>query len=87
MTWLASAVQQQRRKPSPSPPFLSTFPRQNLTAIKISFKSHGSAVFLLNKTDQHLIGYSSGSQSPKGNRAQLMFDQRPIWLKAALGEL
>lgn len=62
MTWLTRAVQQQRRKPSPSPPFLSTFPRQNLTTIKISFKSHGTAVFLLNRSGRPLIGYPSGPQ-------------------------
>ncbi len=59
------AEQQPEEKPSPLPPFLSTFPRQNLTAIKISFKSHGSAVFLLNRNGQPLIGYSSGPQSQK----------------------
>ncbi|AXV34081.1 hypothetical protein BFW41_09145 [Aeromonas hydrophila] len=66
------AVQQQRRKPSPLPPFLSTFPCKNLTAIKISFKSHGSAVFLLNRSGQRLIGYSSGPQSPKGSQGVVM---------------
>lgn len=51
---------QQESKPNSLPPFLSTFPRQNLTAIKISFKTHGLAVFSLNKRGQPLIGYSSG---------------------------
>ncbi|MCY9810700.1 hypothetical protein, partial [Aeromonas caviae] len=74
MTWLTRAVQQQEKRPSPLPPFLSTFPRQNLTAIKISFKSHGSAVFLLNRNGRPLIGYySSGPYSPRGNQDIAMF--------------
>lgn len=39
------AVQQPEEKPSPLPPLLLTFPCQNLTAIKISFKSHELVVF------------------------------------------
>ncbi len=42
---LDRAVQQQEERPPPLPPFLSTVPRQNLTAIKISFKSHELVVF------------------------------------------
>ncbi len=61
-------VQQQEEKPSPLPPFLSTVPRQNLTAINISFKTHGLAVFSLNKVGLRLIGYSSGPYSSKGSQ-------------------
>lgn len=72
MTWLARRYSSKEEKPSPLLPFLSTVPRQNLTAIKISFKSHGTAVFLLNKRGQRLIGYSSGPQSPKGSQGATM---------------
>lgn len=81
------AVQQQEERPSPLLPFLSTFPCQNLTAIKISFKSHGSAVFLLNRSGQRLIGYSSDPQSPKGSQGVVMVYPSSIWLKRALREL
>lgn len=71
MTWLTWRCSNKKRGHLPSP-FLSTVPRQNLTAIKISFKSHGTAVFLLNKRGQRLIGYSSGPQSPKGSQGATM---------------
>ncbi len=46
--------------PTALPPLVSRLKRQNLTAIKISFKTDGVAVFLLNRRGQRLIGYSSG---------------------------
>lgn len=84
---LIDRVVQQEGKPNSLPPFLSTFPRQNLTAIKISFKTHGLAVFSLNKVSLRLIGYSSGPQSPKGSQEVAMSYTSLIWLKIALWEL
>lgn len=86
MTWLARRYSSKEEKPSPLLPFLSTVPRQNLTAIKISFKSHGSAVFLLNKTGQRLIGYSSGPQSPKGSQGVVIVHFFLILLESSTTE-
>lgn len=86
MTWLARRYSSKEEKPSPLLPFLSTVPHQNLTAIKISFKSHGSAVFLLNKTGQRLIGYSSGPQSPKGSQGVVIVHFFLILLESSTTE-
>src|SRR5690606_17359982 len=76
-----------RASPAPLPPLIFTFPRQNLTAIKISFKTHGLAVFSLNKRGQPLIGYSSGPQCLKGSQGVAMVCLSYIRLITALGEL
>lgn len=57
-----------------------------MTNIKISFKSHGSAVFLLNKSGQCLIGYSSDPQSPKGSQGVAMVQYSSIMLKDSTPE-
>ncbi|HEH9406091.1 TPA: hypothetical protein SIA26_003638 [Aeromonas bestiarum] len=80
-------VQQQEDKPSPLPPFLSTVPRQNLTAINISFKTHGLAVFSLNKVSLRLIGYSSGPYSSKGSQDVAMVYISSIRLETTRWEL
>lgn len=54
--------------PTALPPLVSRLKRQNLTAIKISFKTHGLAVFSLNNRGRRLIGYSSDPHSPKGSQ-------------------
>ncbi len=78
---------QQKGKPYTLPPLIFMFSRQNLTAIKISFKTHDLAVFSLNKVSLRLIGYSSGPQSPKGSLGMAMVCPTSIRLKTALWEL
>ena len=87
MTWLAGRCGNEE-KPSPLPPFLLTFPCKNLTTLKISFKSHGTAVFLLNRSGRPLIGYySSGPYSPRGIQRVAMFNPILFSLKAAQRKL
>ena len=77
------------RKASPTPlpsSLASRLKCQNLTAIKISFKTHGLAVFLLNKSGQRLIGYSSDPQSPKGSQGVVIVHFFLILLESSTTE-